>query len=386
MRLLLVNMHGADTTVGGAERYVADLARGLTDQGATVSLLAAFPGRHDGPFEEVQVLHDVDWRESRARRLRNHLDDALALPSGRLERAVAAARPDLVHTGNLPGITTSVWEAAARRGVPVVHTLHDYYLLCPRSTLVRADGRACRPHPFLCGARSRRLGRHAGRVGAVVGVSRHLLERHDAFFPAGTPRHVVLHPVLPPATARTKPPGDGPATLGYLGSLDVVKGVGALLEALPALAASGVGVRFAGDGRLRGEVERAAATVPGVEYLGVVSGAAKDDFLASCDAGLAPSVWAEPGAPPFVAVEWLGAGRPLLAGDRGGFAEAAPRLPGLRLVEPTAAGIVEGVRRLRDGGWPQAVADARAPVGDPDDADRWLDEHLAIYRAFGASP
>ena len=186
--------------------------------------------------------------------------------------------------------------------------------------------------------------------------------------------------------APARPNGGGPATLGYLGALDVVKGVGALLEALPELTASGVRVRIAGDGRLREAVAEAAGRLADVEYLGVVSGADKAAFLGSCDAGLAPSVWDEPGAPPYAAVEWLAAGRPVIAANRGGLAEAAPDFPGLVLTEPTRAGIVEAVRRLRDGGWDDAVERASTPVGSPGDDERWLEDHLRVYDTARGRP
>src|SRR5205807_1521843 len=83
-------------------------------------------------------------------------------PGPALRRAIADARPDLVHTNNLPGISSAVWESARQAGVPIVHTLHDYHLLCPRTTLVRRDGAPCRPHPLLCGVRTSRLRRFAG--------------------------------------------------------------------------------------------------------------------------------------------------------------------------------------------------------------------------------
>ena len=61
-------------------------------------------------------------------------------------------RQVLVLNGpNLP------WQAARRQGIPVVHTLHDYWLLCPSTTLTRRDATPCRPSPFLCGARTRRM-------------------------------------------------------------------------------------------------------------------------------------------------------------------------------------------------------------------------------------
>jgi glycosyltransferase involved in cell wall biosynthesis len=321
------------------------------------------------------VLHGKDWRRDPVRRVRNRLGDFTAEPGARLEAAVLAARPDLVHTHNLPGISTAVWGVAARHGIPVVHTLHDYYLLCARSSLTRRDGSACEPSPVLCGLRTRRLGRWAPAVAAVIGVSCFIVRRHEALFPDAA-RHVVRHPVTPQDGEPVPPPGDRLATLGYLGSLDRVKGVDLLLEAAGELERAGCRVRIAGNGRLREEVERA----PGVEYVGIVGGEAKRDFLAGCDAGVVPSVWDEPGGPPYTLVEWLAAGRPVLASRGGGLGEAVDELPGAIGIEPTAAGIVSAVRELRQPeAWRSAVA-AVGPIGSPDDLDRWLDDHERVYR------
>lgn len=381
MRVLLVNAHGADQSVGGAERYVARLGEGLRGRGVEVSLLAAFPAADHGPFTEIRVLHGSDWRTSQARRLANRAGDLDARVTSTLTRAVAAARPDLVHTNNLAGITTAVWGACARAGIPVVHTLHDYALLCARATLVTRAGERCRPRALGCGLRARRLRRWAYGVGSLIGVSRHVLAAHAGFFPADTAVRVILHPRPAPATgdAPAPPAGERLRTLGYIGALDVVKGVGVLLDAAPALARLDVRVRLAGAGRLRPEVERAHAADL-LDFDGVVGGAAKQRFLERCDAGVVPSVWDEPGAPPYVALEWLGAGRPVLASRRGGLGEAAQELPGLRPVEPSVAGIVEGCRALlAPDTWAAAVERAALPVALSDDEERWLGEHLDVY-------
>jgi glycosyltransferase involved in cell wall biosynthesis len=207
-------------------------------------------------------------------------------------------------------------------------------------------------------------------VRAVIGVSQFVLDRHAALF-GDAARHVVRHPVLRPSEAPA-PPRDVPTTLGYIGSLDRIKGVEALLDADRA----GLALRVAGDGRLRERVERA-----GVDYAGVVTGAEKRAFLADCDVGIVPSVWDEPGGPPYTAVEWVLAGRPVLASRRGGLGEAVDGLPGAIAIEPTPAGIAQALRRLVEpAAWAAAVA-AVGPVGSPDDLDRWLDDHERIYAA-----
>jgi glycosyltransferase involved in cell wall biosynthesis len=378
VRVLLVSAHGADISFGGAERYVSDLALGLRDRGFEPRVLSAFPQRETPDGVETAVLHSTDWRTSRTRRLRNHLGDVLSVPGPRLTQAIADARPDLVHTNNLPGISTAVWESARRASVPVVHTLHDYHLLCPRTTLVRRDGAPCRPHPLLCGLRTSRLRRFAGAVAQVVAGSEHLLRVHRGFFPRAA-ETVVRLPFAPLDASAPEAPDHPLRTVGYIGSLASMKGVRALLEAAPALARLGLTVRVAGDGPLRAEAEAAAAR-GSLVYDGFLDASRKVAFLAACDIGLVPSLWDEPSGPPYVVCEWLAAGRPVLASPRGGLAEALETLGGVLPVEPTAEGILSAVAGLRDEqAWRAAVAAVPAPAAE--DVDRWLDEHERVYRA-----
>jgi glycosyltransferase involved in cell wall biosynthesis len=372
-RLLLVNSQGADQFSGGAEHYVAQLADGFGARGYDVEILSAFPSHARG--RRVTVVHDSDWRTSPVRRYRNHAGDVLSMPTRKLDDLVRRARPDLVHTNNLPGFSTAIWAVASRQGVPVVHTLHDYHLLCPRVTLLRPDGTPCRPHPLLCGLRTRRLARWAGAVSHLVAVSNHLLNRHRHLFPAASSHTIRL--LVAPSSNELRPPGERLATLGYLGSLERTKGIERLLEAAPGLARLGCALRIAGNGRLRKEVEAAAAREPNVSYEGPVLGDDKRRFLEGCDAGIVPSVWEEPGAPSMTVLEWLGAGRPVLVSPRGGAAEVVDELAGAIAVQPDANGIVGAVETLA-GEWSEAVRRVRAPEGNLDD---WLSAHERVYDA-----
>jgi glycosyltransferase involved in cell wall biosynthesis len=374
-RVLLVNAHGADEFSGGAERYVAQLADGLGARGFDLEVLSAFPSHDRG--RRVTVLHDSDWRTSRARRIRNHVGDVLSFPTHKLDELVARAKPDLMHTNNLPGFSTAIWRVAQQHGVPVVHTLHDYHLLCPRVTLLRPDGTPCRPHPLLCGVRTRRLARWTGAVSQLIAVSDHLLARHVHLFPR-TATHTIRLLVPPPERALS-PPGERLTTLGYLGSLERTKGIDRLLEAAPALARLRCNLRIAGDGRLRDEVEAAAAREPNVSYEGSVSGEQKDRFLEECDAGIVPSVWEEPGAPSMTVLEWLAAGRPVLVSPRGGAAEVVDELEGAIPVQPEVDEIVGAVEELREPErWRDLLPRVRPPAANLDD---WLSAHERVYRA-----
>jgi glycogen(starch) synthase len=385
VRILFVNGHGVDTRVGGTERYVSDLERGCRARGLETAVLSAFPGGEGPPAGvRAETLHRVDWRSSRSRRLRNHLGSYDARATKRLRAAVVRAAPDLVHTNNLAGITTGIWGVCGELGIPIVHALHDYSLLCARTTLLSRDGEPCRPSPLGCGLRAKRSARWARSVGAVIGVSRHVIRAHEEFFPPDTPTHVVLHARPAPSVGADVPRPERLQTLGYIGNLDITKGVGALLDAAEPLRALGIRIRIAGDGRLRTRVEEAAAAGL-LDYEGMVEGSSKERFLEACDAGAVPSIWAEPGAPPFTALEWLASRRPVICSTRGGLREAAESFPGMIPVEPNADAVVAACSRLLDReAWRGAVDAAALPISSGRDDERWLAEHLRIYEGLVA--
>jgi glycogen synthase len=376
MRVLLVNAHGVDRRWGGAEKYVDELVSGLEERGATVRLLSAFPSDAEPTDESSLTLHRTDWHEDPTRRIRNHLGDVASRPTHRLREAVAAARPDVVHTNNLPGITTAIWEVCRQIGVPVVHTLHDYYLLCPRVTLQRRNGQPCCPHATFCRVRTARLARWSSEVGDVIAISDHIRIRHEALFPRAR-FHVVRHPIIRLTAEPLRAPPAVPRTIGYLGSLRNAKGIPNLVEAAPSLGQLGYTVQVAGDGPLRPLVE-AAATRRDLVYLGPVDGEKRLRFIDSTDLGVVPSTWEEPGAPPYAVAEWLGAGRPVLVTKHGGLGEVAGLLPGAVPIGEGVDGIVSASLACSEPGrWRELVASIRLPESAA--GTTWAERHLEIY-------
>ncbi len=379
MRILLVNANGADLTAGGAERYVVDLGSGLRERGHDVRLLAAFPQRQDALGVPTTILHRQDWRDSIPRRVANRVDDLRAQARYAVRDAIVDAAPDLVHTSNLPGITTGIWAASSRLGIPVVHTLHDYYLFCARTSLTRRDGSACPPKPVFCGLRANRLGQHAGSVSQLIAVSDFILGMHRLVF-ANAEASVIRLPlgldVAPPTTL----PNNPPRTIGFLGRLEHEKGVELLIEAAAPLRERGFALRIAGDGSLRREVERASRDGL-LDYAGVVRGDLKTQFIGACDLGIQPSVWLEPGGPPYAPLEWLAAKRPVLVSRRGGLAETAEVIPGVEAFEPTVNGLVEAATRLREADVFEPAVRALEGLDPQAARSQWLDDHERVYRA-----
>ncbi|HEY3542622.1 MAG TPA: glycosyltransferase, partial [Gaiellaceae bacterium] len=106
MRVLMVSAHGADAWRGGVERGLHLVAGELMARGVEVSVLRAGAGG-DGNGVRVMSLFDRS-AENTSSRVRNRLIDLASHPSARLHAIVEREAPDVIHTHNLPGISTAV--------------------------------------------------------------------------------------------------------------------------------------------------------------------------------------------------------------------------------------------------------------------------------------
>ena len=55
----------------------------------------------------------------------------------RFSEVLKKLQPDIVHIGHLNHLSTSLPYLAARQGIPVIFTLHDYWVMCPRGQFIQ---------------------------------------------------------------------------------------------------------------------------------------------------------------------------------------------------------------------------------------------------------
>ena len=142
MRVLLVNkfLHPR----GGAERAVLALGAALEARGHEIFWFGMEHEENTVTGENVALVRARDYHAPGRQRF---LDAASMLYSleakRRLGRFLVRARPDVVHVHNIyHQLSASILDAARERDVPVVMTVHDYKLVCPRYDLLR-HGRPC---------------------------------------------------------------------------------------------------------------------------------------------------------------------------------------------------------------------------------------------------
>ena len=446
MRILQV-VHGFPPAAsGGTEVYVRDLAFALAS----------------GPNDRVAVLTrhvDVNARDLSVKRCVNDrieifsvnntfhscdsFESSFANPA--IERIAGECldrwQPDVVHVQHLTCLSTGIPRQAARRGIPVVMTLNDYWLICHRGQLVDVDGYRCAgPVGDGCGrclpsgALPNRAAFQSGRVLqtlTIPGVSSMMdltarawtvampservraatVERLAHMKAAMAEVAVLLAPsdTLASIFASFGFPGQRiircnqgidvspferiphvPASMlriGFAGGLLPTKGIDVLLDAIEHLPSHAVSLDvFGGTGSYHGEGQfaarmRARLGHPAVRRFGPVTHERMPAALAQIDVMVVPSVWIENA--PFIIREAFAAGVPVVASDLGGMAEMVRHdVDGLLFPASDAVALTATLRRFLDE--PALLPRLRSGIVKPMtiDADaRWL---RRLYERIGA--
>jgi glycosyltransferase involved in cell wall biosynthesis len=328
MRILLANTGHPATIKGGAEAAVLDLAHALAGRGHSVALVVHHGGREvevcdDGgvrvyalPNRNLYFAFDGRKRPAPLRLAWHALDGLNAFMAAAFGRILDEEKPDVVNTHVLVGLSQLLWREAHRRGIPVVHYLHEYGTMCPRGSAFR-DGRLCGRPCAPCGLLTIPRKRLSGLVDTVVGVSHFTLERHIAwgFFPNA--ERIVIPNVFTGFSFTPRPvPTEGPLRLGYFGRLIPDKGAHLLLAAARRLPPDGWTLDIAGTGD-ETYVEALKHDAPAnVRFLGWTR---SEDFFPHIDALVVPSIWPDP--QPRVVFEAYMHGVPVIGANAGGIPE-----------------------------------------------------------------
>lgn len=372
MHVLMVNNIYPPIMAGGAELVVADLCEELVRRGHRVTAISTCgPEMEPYPVETrngVTVIRffpkNLYWNfaregQPRVRRLLWHLRDAWNRDAARRFRAILDAAPaTIAHTHLIDGFSGSIWRRARRAGLPVIHTAHDYHLLCPRAFLLDRNWRICREPSLGCRLYRTWHLRTAADVDLFVSPSRFLLDRHRqaGFRPV---REAVVRNGIPmPGDALTirdaRRPGRRSRFL-LMCRLTAEKGVRVALRAAARLPRDlDIELVVAGRGPLEQEVRDAAATEPRIRFAGYVSGRDKVALLASADHLLVPSLWYENA--PLAVIEAAAYGLGVLGSRIGGIPELVREGRTGLLFEPgddaglanTMHGLATGDIRLRE--------------------------------------
>lgn len=333
-------------------------------------------------------------------------------------------RPDLVHIQHLQAWSVGLPLLARARGIPVVHTLHEYAGICPAGgqmilpDLVRCDG----PGPQPCGAcirtqplmspdeagvpadevpafeatrRAEAYLEMADSVSLFISPSRFLRER---FIASGYPADRLIatdngFDVTPfDGYRREESRGaDGGRVIrfAYVGAMVPYKGVHVLVDAFNEMTEEGWQLHIHGGVRPESphypyqEEIRARATDPRIR----VHGAFRPDEVAEVyrdvDVLIVPSVWVENS--PLTIHEAFVVGAPVITSNLGGMAELIQHGKNGLLFEPgDPAALRDAARRILEE--PELLSTLRAGIPHVKTMPEHAVEMNEIYAGIAARP
>lgn len=379
MKVLLVNTH--HFYGGGDSTYTFNLAELLTNQGHEIAFFAMQDARNLPDPNTDLFVSPINFRDLNQNKNFTNSVKVFARTiysnEARQKFSILLDRfsPDIVHLQNFfLHITPSIVFAAEQANIPMVWTLHDYWLVCPNSHFMvdrtRQICEACQGRHFYQAIfkRCKKDSLMASGMAALVAYSTRwmgILNKIDAFL---TPSRFLRSKLLEngfsenkvhhlPLLLRQENFWEGTQDQGYilfLGKLEAIKGINVLIEA--ARKAKAVPLLIAGS-----VTEPFASQLPTIlpenaTYVGLKHGQALAELIKNSLSIVLPSIWFE--NQPFSILEAFAAGKPVIASNLGGMTELVAHQERGLLVEP---------------GNPDALADAM----------QWAVTHQKLMREMG---
>ena len=347
----------------GSEVYSQTLCQGLADRHE----VHVFTREEDSFAPDYRLRRELDPDDARitlhlVNNPRNKDRYRVAGIDQRFAELLDHLQPDIVHVGHLNHLSTSLLVEAASREIPIVYTLHDYWVMCPRGQFMQTfpedphslwaacdsqEDRKCAERCYSryfsgapeehaldmsywtqwVGRRMSHMREMTELVDVFVAPARYLLERYrnDFGLPAAKLKYLDYGFDQKRSEGRSRASGE-PVTFGYIGTHIPAKGIHDLIRAFGQLGGDAI-LRI--WGRHRGQDTEALKAlardlpeglVHRVEWMPEYRN--QDivrDVFDKVDAIVVPSVWVENS--PLVIHEAQQARVPIITANAGGMGE-----------------------------------------------------------------
>jgi glycosyltransferase involved in cell wall biosynthesis len=408
MRVLICSNLFPPYTSGGAEIVVHREALILNDFGVEVEVFCGRPvtspsrsyeaTAETGTLKATRVtftpadISGESWN-FRNETIRRHFADVL----DRFD-------PDVVHFHNLVGLSVKLVDECAARSIATVLTVHDYWGVCFKNTMLKNDGAVCGQGGFDCRGckvillaesstpspvRNSHVLLSLNKIDRFVSPSQYLADRYAANgFPAD--RISVLRNGIDLKRFENVRGSHETFTLGFIGYLGKHKGVDVLFQAVSLIAEPRpLRLLVVGDGEERSRLEalcRELGLHGVVTFCGRIENETITTIYEQIDALVVPSVWPENS--PVTITEAMASGVPVIASDVGGIGELVDHeVTGLLAPPRDARALADLIVRLRhDPGLGRKLADNALDKIRQEDANARVAQLLQVFEDVSSSP
>jgi glycosyltransferase involved in cell wall biosynthesis len=131
----------------GSEIYAYNLSRGLLKR----HNVSVFYRINNSNYKEYEILKN-NYNGLDVYKINNTLKDCKSIAAiyknekieNKFVQVLKEVKPDIVHIHHLLFLSLGVIDEIKKRDIPIIFTLHDYWLTCPRGQLFKSDLSICR--------------------------------------------------------------------------------------------------------------------------------------------------------------------------------------------------------------------------------------------------
>ena len=359
MKILMVNKFLYPR--GGSESYMLTLGEHLEKLGHQDEYFGMFDEKNTVHNTAEKYTQNMDFHSSGLARFLYPFKIIYSFEAKKkLIEVIDSFKPDIIHMNNINfQLTPSIIDAAKKKGVPLVQTVHDYQMICPNHLLYNFDKNVpcekCVKGSHINCIKNKCI--HNSRVKSVLGVIEaklySLLKTYNkvdlficpsfflenkllnarAFYKGKTKtiHNFINKKDFSGSAEETKP------YIIFVGRLSKEKGIENLAAAARLLPQ--YTFKIAGNG----PDEELLNNVPGIERLGFLTGNELTKAMAEAKVLILPSVCYE--NCPLTILEAHSLGVPVITMNSGGMAELVKNgVTGTLIDEPTPEGIAEKIK------------------------------------------
>ncbi len=328
-KIVLFNTLYYPNIVGGAEKSTQLIAETLLSKGFDVVVISTSNVDREDIVNGVKVYYvyipNIFWRFEASnqnifkRSIWRLIDFYNFSTKDKIGKILSAENPDVCHTNNIAGFSVSVWDIIKKFGIPLVHTIRDYYSICATSKMLKND-QSCDKQCLECEMYTYNKKITSHKVDAVTGVSKFILDTHvkHGYFNKAKLQTCIYNPIEKINENFIKDKNQE-LVFGYFGLISSIKGIELLLDSFKKIKSKKVRLLLAGN-------ENAPNYISGlkdkysddrIKFVGFVK---PENFFKKVDVLIHPTLWFEPFARSII--EAFSYKVPVIASYKGGNIEA----------------------------------------------------------------
>lgn len=333
MKVCFISSFYPPLIFGGAEIYVQRISEKLSQHGhevvviTTNSTISVKPSVEEKKGAKIYRIHPLNIYTiyntlSKPNIIKPiwYMVDILNIHSYLIIRNILRKEnPDIVHIHNFKGFSFA-FSAVKSMNLPLIFTMHDYFIECLQENLIKSSGRVCDNLPILCRLYVK-IQKYLkdNKADVVTAPSQFVIEKlkNDGFFEKIRTMKLPLGIELDNTGKIEK--NYETINILFVGRLNRYKGVHILIDAFKQLKYKNIHLHIVGEGKEKDELKKIAKYNENITFYGFVSESELIELYKKANITVFPSIWYETFG--IVIIESFKYSTPVIASNIGGFPE-----------------------------------------------------------------